>query len=172
MSLRILSIYFFESLRKALSPPEAYPMWLFGISAILWTCYNEGMPDFLSAPITNCPWEMMRLMDRNKPGDSPPMGLKKIGGILLSREAYRLAFLLVTTSYTVSFFAKASTLCNTLLLAWGGTLFFVDLFTKRILFQSKRCIPLIVFMLLKTERFCWSRGSNFFFCFRLTGICR
>ncbi len=123
-------------------------MWLFGISAILWTCYNEGMPDFLSAPITNCPWEMMRLMDRNKPGDSPPMELKKIGGILLSREAYRLAFLLVTTSYTVSFFAKASTLCNTLLLAWGGTLFFVDLFTKRILFQSKRCIPLIVFMLL------------------------
>lgn len=84
----------------------------------------------------------------DKTGGIPTTGSKGIGGVLLSREAYRLAFLFVTTGYSVGFFTKVSTLCNTILLIWGGVLFLADLFTKRISFQSKRCIPLIVFMLL------------------------
>lgn len=89
-------------------------------------------------------------------------GGKGIGGILLSREAYQLAFLFVTTGYSVGFFAKASTLCNTILLIWGGVLFLVDLFTKRILFQSKRCIPLIVFILLYMVTLLVNRHMQFF----------
>lgn len=73
--------------------------------------------------------------------------MQKLSKFVLSRNNYRLFFLAVTLCYTVSFLTFTSTVLNFFLLIWGGALFLYDLFTKRVMFQTKRCIPLIIFML-------------------------
>lgn len=74
--------------------------------------------------------------------------MHKLKSTLLSRDNYRLAFLFVTLIYSIGLLAFTSTVLNFLLLVWGAVLFLYDLFTRRIMFQSRRSYLLIAFMLL------------------------
>lgn len=80
----------------------------------------------------------------------------------LNRSYYREAFLAITIMFTISFFTPFSTILNLFLLLWGGVLILEDFLTKRIIFKSKRCIPLIAFLAINLITLIINKDLNLF----------
>lgn len=88
--------------------------------------------------------------------------MTSIGNYVFNRGLYREIFVGITILFAISFFTPFSTILNLFLLSWGGILILKDLFTERIIFKSKRFIPLIIFMFFYFITVVINRNLNLF----------
>lgn len=86
----------------------------------------------------------------------------RVKNFIICRHYYRLGFLLITLGYSLTPVTFVSSALNTVLLIWGAVLILYDLLTRRVMFQSKRCVFLIAFMGLYAVTLVLNREMNLF----------